>query len=173
VPIPAEPTAETSPRRTLILAVAARLTGVTYATGYLGQVGARNALPGVEDTPSEPPTKSAKDLRVQPYFILEPGIGGPHEGEASAAGPVDAFRDIDDPFTVRAAGGDVQDVLALVDRINALLYPPGGWVPIVGGGWKCGPIIPQPGYRPPLLPDHSSPPTRWFAPLQYRLAAHT
>lgn len=170
MPIPASPTSETSPRRTLILAVATRLTGVANATGYLGQIGAKNGLPGITGTPADPPTKSATDLRVKPYFVLEPGVGAPTTGDGSIAGPFDPFRDLDDPFTIRAAGGDVQDVLALVDRIDDLLH---GWVPVVGGGWKCGPVVPQPGYSPQLLPDVGVAPTRFFTPLQYRLTAHT
>lgn len=157
-------------RRLVAVAIATRLATVANATGYLGQIGAKNGLPGVQNTPDEPPTKSSTDLRVKPYFIVEPGIGTPTT-EHTLGGPNDAFRDLDTPFTIRAAGGDVQDVLALVDRIDAALRPAGGWAPTVTGA-ACGPIVPQPGYTPPLLPDAGVTPMRWVTPLQYRLTAH-
>lgn len=156
-------------RRLLLVAIATRLAAVEHATGYMGQIGAKYGLPGVAGTPEEPPTKSGTDLRVQPYFILEPGIGRPMVGEDSLGGPADTFRDVDAPYVVRAAAGDVQDLLALVDRIETALR---GWVPAVAG-FQCGPVVPQPGYDPPLLPDNAITPPRFFTPLQYRLTAHT
>jgi len=70
---------------------------------------------------------------------------------------------------VPAAAGAHQDLLALVARIDARLR---GWAPTVPGA-VCGPLSPQPGYRPPLLTDASVTPPRHFTPLQYRLTAHT
>ncbi|CAI9417368.1 hypothetical protein [Nocardioides sp. T2.26MG-1] len=158
-------------RRLLLVSLATRLQSVTNATGYVGQIGAKNGLDPTVAAPADPPTKSATDLRVKPYFILEPGIGAPLAGEASAGGPVDAFRDDDAPWTVRAAAGDVSDLLALVDRIDAALN---GWTPDPGvAGVIAGPLVPQPGYRPPLLSDNGVAPPRFFTPLQYRLIAHT
>ena len=159
-------------RRLILVAIATRLATVENAVGYVGQIGAKNGLPGVTPTPEEPPAKSPTDLRVTPYFILEPGIGHPLTGEASAGGPYDAFRDVDAPYVVRAAAGDVNDLLALVDRIDAVLRPAGGWAPTVAG-FQCGPVVPQPGYDPQLLTDNDITPPRSFTPLQYRLTAHT
>jgi hypothetical protein len=150
-------------RRLLGLAIATRLTSVTNATGYLGQIGAKNGLPGVEDTPADPPTKTATDLRVKPYFILFPGLGR-RPGEIDLA---ESINDLDQLVRVTAAGGDVQDVLALVDRIDALLFR---WSPTVTGV-RCGPLRLPPGYDPPLLTDESVPPTRHYVPLQYRFTA--
>lgn len=156
-------------RRLILVAIATRLADVEHATGYVGQIGARNGLPGVPVTPSDPLPKSSTDLRVQPYFILEPGVGRPVAAEESLGGPYDAFRDLDAPYVVRAAAGDVNDLLALVDRIDAALR---GWAPTVEGA-VCGPMVPQPGYDPRLLTDDGINPPRFFTPLQYRLTTHT
>lgn len=159
-------------RRLLLVSIGTRLATVSNATGYVGQIGAKNGLPGVTSTPNDPPVKvPGTDLRVKPYFILEPGVGRPLPGEESAGGPVDTFRDVDAPWTVRAAAGDVNDLLALVDRIDATLR---GWTPDPGvAGVVAGPLAPQPGYQPPLLVDNEISPPRFFTPLQYRLIAHT
>ena len=158
-------------RRQLALEVATRLVGVTNATGYLGQIGAEHGLPGVTGTPATPPVKvPGNDLRVRPYFIVEPGIGR-HGDEADLA---DTWVDLDQPFTIRAAAGDVEDLLALVDRIDQLLWR---WSPGVlegpDGPVVCGPMQPPPGFDPPLLPDAIVQPPRMYAPLQYVLHANT
>ena len=157
-------------RRQLARAVATRLVGVTNATGYLGQIGALNSLPGVTGTPKSPPTKSADDLRVTPYFIVEPGIGGRRD-ETDLA---DTFTDLDYPVTIRAAAGDIEDLLALVDRIDVLLNR---WSPGVldgpDGPVLCGPMAPPVGYVAQLIQDNAVTPPRQFAPLQYVLPAHT
>lgn len=159
-------------RRALAVAVAGRLVGVTNATGYFGQIGAKSKLPGGPDVPATPPPKSATDNRVAPYFIVEPGIGRPgtDDGpEPSVAGSADPFVDLNQLLTIRAAAGDVEDLLALVDRIDARLRQ---WTPVVAGV-RCGFLTPPPGYDPPLLTDQTVQPARLFAPLQYRLTAHT
>lgn len=166
MPVTAGPgPAATSLRRALALAVATRLVGVTHATGYLGQIGAKNGLPSVADTPDKPPTKSATDLRVAPYFILEPGVGRP--GDEVDLG--DTLVDLDQPLTVRAAAGDIEDLLALIDRIDARLFR---WAPTVDGV-VCAPLRLPPGYTPPLLLDQSVTPARHYSPLQYVLHANT
>lgn len=157
-------------RRQLGRAVATRLVGVTNATGYFGQIGALNGLPGVTGTPKSPPTKSADDLRVTPYFIVEPGVGGRRD-ETDLC---DSFIDLDYPVTIRAAAGDVEDLLALVDRIDGLLNR---WSPGVLDG-PDGPVLTgrmgtPPGYDPPVLPDTGVTPPRQYVPLQYVLPAHT
>lgn len=152
-------------RRDLARAVGTRLLDVTNATGYYGQIGAKNALTEGDAAPATPPTKSATDLRVAPYFILEPGVGRP--GDEVDMG--DTLVDIDQPITVRAAAGDVDDLLALIERIDACLFR---WAPTVDG-LQCGPLRYPPGYEPPLLPDMTVQPSRLFSPLQYVLRAFT
>lgn len=152
-------------RRALALAVAARLATISNATGYLGQVGALNGLPDV-DTPTDPPPKPDTDPRVTPYFVIFPGVGLP--GDETDLG--DTVVDLDWPVQITAAGGDIQDVLALVDRIDARLYR---WAPTLDGGVLCGPLRYPPGRDVPLLIDQAFKPVRHYAPLQYQLTAHT
>lgn len=153
-------------------AIAARLASVTNATGWYGQIGAMYGLPGVENTPDAPLPKSADDLRVQPYFVLFPGVGNPSPEAADVA---DTFEDLVPLIRITAAGGDVDDVLALVDRIHGALYRwepvlelPEGALPV-----KCGPLRPPPGFDPPLLTDRDVTPHRLYVPLQYQLTVHT
>lgn len=153
-------------RRLLTLAVGGRLVGVTNATGYIGQIGAQNGLPGISNTPADPPTKGNGDPRVRPYFILEPQAGT----STSEADLADTYVDLDWPFTVRAVAGDVHDLLALTDRIDALLWR---WSPGEISGAQTGRVSRQPGYDPLVLPDRTVTPPRHFTPLQYRLTAHT
>lgn len=150
-------------RRLIAQAIGTRLVDVTHATGYYGQIGALNGLPGVEDTPAGPPVKNDDDQRVRPYFVLEPGVGRP--GTELDLG--DALVDLDQPFTIRAVAGDIDDLLALIDRIDALLFR---WAPVVDG-FQCGPLRYPPGFVPPLLPDSQVQPPRLFSPLQYVLTA--
>lgn len=153
-------------RRALLNAVGTRLVAVTNATGYVGQIGAMYGLPGITGTPADPPPKSSSDPRIRPYFILEPGAGAP-TGEADIA---DCYVDLDWPFTVRAVAGDPNDLLALIDRIDALLWR---WSPGQVGDAHTGRVLHQPGYMPPVIPDTNQTPHRHFSPLQYRLTAHT
>lgn len=153
-------------RRTLLTAVGTRLAAVPNATGYVGQVGAMYGLPGVPDTPGDPPAKSPADPRVRPYFILEPGTGTPTDQVDLA----DTYVDLDWPFTVRAAAGDANDLLALIDRIDAMLWR---WSPGPLDGTSTGRVTHQPGADPPLLIDNTQTPARHYTPLQYRLTAHT
>ncbi|GAW54744.1 hypothetical protein [Nocardioides sp. PD653] len=163
-------TATAIPRRILGRAVATRLVGVTNATGYYGQIGAKNGLVVGTPAPADPPPKSPTDQRVAPYFILFPGIGRPTD-EADLA---DTYVDLETPFTVQAAAGDVDDLLALVERIDALLWR---WSPGVltttSGPVVCGPLRTPPGYDPRLLIDQAKTPPRHYTPLQYQLTAHT
>lgn len=158
--------ATTISRRAVALAIGERLLQVTNATGYFGQIGALNGLPGATvSPPADPPPKGGPDKRVQPYFVLEPGAGTPRD-ELDLA---DTVVDLTIPFVVRAAAGDVEDLLALIDRIDALLYR---WAPLVAG-IRCGPLRPPPGAVPPLLVDDSFKPARHYTPLAYQLTAHT
>jgi len=153
-------------RRLLGRAVATRLTGVTNATGYYGQIGARNGLDPTVAAPADPPAKSPTDPRAAAYFIVFPGAGAPG-GEDSLD---ETVVDLDWPVQITAAGGDTDDVLALVDRIDALLYR---WAPATTNGVICGPLRTPPGYSPLLFPDDAQNPRRFFVPLQYQLTAHT
>ena len=63
------------------------------------------------------------------------------------------------------AAGDVEDFLALVDRINAALL---GWAPVLDGHPFPGPVKRLPGYEAPMLNDASMSPPRAYALLQYQ-----
>lgn len=181
--------------RPVASAIAARLVGVTNATGWVGEIGARNGLPGVTNTPDGPIAKSPDDPRVQPYFVLYPGIGTTAE-ETNLA---DTLVDVDIPIAITAAAGDIDDLLALVGRIDALLHR---WAPGTDDGpglgwfvydltlevWKwsptadgyaqarrilAGPLRRTPGYTPQVLPDRQVTPLRHFTRLEYVTTAHT
>lgn len=143
-----------------------RLTGVGNATGYYGEIG--RALPGSTGvTPQTPPTKSDTDLRVKPYFLYTPALRSP--GPDPTLGGCDTgglFR-----FSITAVGGDVDDLLALVDRIeNRLLrWVPGGIAPVV-----AGPVTHPLGYQASLpLTDRGVTPHRYFTAIPFEVAATT
>lgn len=157
-------------RRLLAGAVAARLLGVTNATGYYGQIG--RLLPGAPaDTPVDPQPKSATDARVRPYFVLYPGAGGQGPDPDAA----DSAVDLTQPFRVTAAAGDIDDLLALIDRLEARLLR---WTPVLGAagdGIHIGPVrrpfgVPD---TAPVLTDTQHSPPRLYTPLQYQLTATT
>ncbi len=152
-------------RRLVYGAIATRLTGVTNATGYYGQIGRPLTLPAPVDWVADPPVKSAQDPSIKPYLILHPGPG--IDGPDLALG--ETFDGIGLDFDVRAAAGDIDDLLALVDRIDARLL---GWVPVLSGV-VFGQVTRFPGYRPPLLPDKTVSPERQFTPLKYVVNATT
>lgn len=147
-------------RRLLFAAIAEQLGTVTNATGYYGQVG--RGLDG--DLIPEPQPKSSTDLRVQPYFVLFPGPGtdGPDTDLGDCA--------VDGTFSlqVTVAGGDIDDVLALVDRVTTALRR---WTPTVSG-LVCGPLRYPDGYSPgPVLVDREQTPPRLYVPLPFQLTA--
>ncbi|MDN4173920.1 hypothetical protein QWY28_13245 [Nocardioides sp. SOB77] len=156
-------------RRDLLAAVAERATVITHATGYVGKISAATGLPGV-DTPEDPPTKDDGTGRVRPYFVLFPGIGRPGDEQAID----DVLFDLAWPLQVTAAAGDTDDLLALVDRIDAALHR---WAPgfLAGadGVVVAGPLRIPDGYVPPVLTDRTVRPERVYTPLQYQLTAHT
>ncbi|WKN47148.1 hypothetical protein [Nocardioides sp. Arc9.136] len=158
-------------RRVFAGVIAARLTTVTNAAGYYGQIG--RALPGqtigtgTGHTPADPQPKGPHDLRVRPYIVLFPGAGtdGPDTDVA------DTFVDLDAPFQVTVAGGDIDDVLALATRVDTALNR---WTPPPTGGMRFGRLAPPAGYDPgPVLTDASTKPARLYTPLLYRAIAHT
>lgn len=144
-------------RRLVVGAIAARLQTVTNATGYYGQVG--RLLTG--QTGHEPETKSATDLRIQPYFVLFPGAG--NDGPDPDLG--DCNVDLTLAVQVTAVAGDIEDLLALVDRVDAVLHR---WSPIIPAH-VSGRMERPPGFAPPVLPDRAYAPERLFVPLQYVL----
>ena len=150
--------------------VAARLTSVANATGYYGQIG--RPLPGQSlvaqgDTiPPSPQPKSSTDQRVRPYFVAYPGALGEGPDTDLALCAVDGTL----PLSITAAGGDVDDVLALIDRIEGALYR---WTPTVPG-LVCGPVEHPLGYTGAgLLVDRDISPHRVYAVLPYRLTVTT
>jgi len=152
-------------RRIVFGLVAIRLLGVTNAYGYYGRIGRALTDPAPAGWVPDPPPKSADDPRVQPYFVLYPGAGG--DGPDTPLVGVDDGLDL--AWQITAAGGDVEDALALIDRLDALLI---GWIP-VSAGLSFGRVMRLPGTRPQLLPDKTVSPERTFAPLQYVLTATT
>lgn len=152
-------------RRAIGAAIATRLLEVTNAPGYYGQVG--RLLPGAQaNTPKDPPQKSPTDARVVPYFVLYPGTGG--DGPDANLG--DESIDLTQLHQVTAAAGDVEDLLGLVDRIDAKLNR---WSPTVAGV-VAGRLHMPPGFDPGQpIPDNQQQPVRYFVPLQYRLDATT
>lgn len=155
-------------RRDLAHAVARHLLGVDDAVGYYGQVGW--PLPDAPpDTPTDPPAKSPKDPRVAAYFVLYPGAGGQGPDPDAA----DQAIDLTMPFDITAAGGDREDVLALIDRLDAHLL---SWTPDIGrddvhvGYIRRPPGVPQ---NVPVLLDTQFQPVRHYARLQYQLTATT
>lgn len=162
-------------RRLLANAVAARLAGVTNAAGYYGKVG--NPLPSQllvsagGTVPDDPQPKSATDARVRPYFVLYPGAGGQGPDPDAA----DQAVDLTQPFRITAAAGDVEDLLALVDRLEARLLH---WTPdlgAAGAGVHIGYLRRPPGVpdTAPVLTDTQFSPHRLYTPLQYQLTATT
>lgn len=140
-------------------AVAVRLSGMTPAAfGYYGTIGRPIAV----GDPVDPPAKGPHDPRVQPYYVLYPGTGsdGPDQSlcRTTPDGTTITLR-------ITAAAGDVEDFLALVDRINGQLL---GWAPLLADHPFTGPVKRLPGYEAPMLNDASMSPPRLYALLQYQ-----
>lgn len=145
-------------RREVANTVATRLAAVSHIHGYYGQIG--RSLPGREDdTPTDPPRKSPHDPRVAPYFVLYPSAGTTDlEPDLAQCGD-----DLTMTHRITVAGGDIEDVLAAVDRVHTALYR---WEPTIPTH-ECGPLAPPVGYEPPLLTDLAHEPARLYLPLQY------
>ncbi|HEX8489317.1 MAG TPA: hypothetical protein VF642_12285 [Propionibacteriaceae bacterium] len=136
-------------RAVLTAAAKARLDTVTGATKSVGEP--RGPLPLIPGS----------DGRVKPYAILWPGAGTP--GPELDLG--DTVVDLDWLIQITCAGGFVEDVQALVTRVDAAFYR---WTPVIEG-LSCGPFRPPAGYDPgPVRLDISISPNRPFLPLQYR-----
>ena len=102
------------------------------------------------------------NLRMRLYGYLYPGTGSDGPDQALCQTTPDGTT-----ITLRitAAAGDVEDFLALVDRINAALL---GWTPVLAGHPFPGPVKRLPGYEAPMLNDASMSPPRAYALLQYQ-----
>lgn len=152
-------------RRLIFGAIATQLAPVTNAVGYYAQIGRPITIPAPVGWLPDPPPKSANDARVKPYYLLFPGAGGD--------GPDTPVTGGDDgltvPFGVQVAGGDADDVEALVDRVETRLL---GWVPVVAGV-VLSPVRRLPEYRPELQVDDNKQPERLYVPLRYLLFATT
>lgn len=153
-------------RRAVANAVAAHLAGVANATGYYGQIG--RGLPGVTGTPADPPVKDQAngDLRVKPYFVLYPsaGSGGPDPDLG------DTTTGLTQPLPVTAVAGDVEDLLALCDRIVARFDT---WRPTLTGVAFDRVRFPL-GYEPgPYLIDDQFKPERLYIRLPFQITATT
>ena len=148
--------------RAVFNAIAVRCGTVPYATAYYGAVG--RPVPGAA-VPADPPTKSSIDLRTAPYLVVFPS--------SPAAGPDEALCDDllgSGRLTVQVTcvAGDVEDLLALIDRVDAALC---GWTPVVVGV-LCGRLRRPEGFNPPVLTDRAFSPERLYAPLQFQFTAH-
>ncbi len=136
-------------------AIGTRINAVTNATGYFGRIG--RALPGAASKPpADPPLKADGSGRVTPYFILYGGALGDLD-EAALCG-TDTPRQGD--INLTAAAGELDDLVALVDRLHALLRD---WH--VDATTK---LTTRPGYSPPVLVDEQHSPARLYTPLQYQ-----
>lgn len=160
-------------RRAIANAVAMQLAGVDKATGYYGQIG--RPLPGQQlvsaggTIPDDPQPKDPAngDLRVKPYFVFYPGAGRP--GLEPDAG--DSVTDLTMPLPTTAVGGDIEDLLALIDRIQARFDT---WRPTVAGvafdrvryplGFDLGSA---------LLVDDQFKPERLYVRLPFQVTATT
>ena len=152
-------------RRLIANAVATRLLQVSNATRYYGAIG--RPLPGQDPAtaPAMPPAKSDTDRRVAPYLIYFPAPGSPGDERDLA----DTHTDVVGVHQVTAVAGDVEDLLALVDRIDAVLHR---WAPTVAGH-VCGPLRVPPGFDVGVATDRGVEPHRLYAPLQYQLQVTT
>lgn len=134
-------------RRLLTNTAFARLQTVTHATACLGE-------------PTDP-LPADGDGYVQPYTILWPGAGTLTLEQNIA----DTSVDLDWLIQITCAAGYVEDLQALVTRVDAAFMR---WIPDLPG-LVCGPFKPPPGYDPgPMRLDRDETPHRPFLPLQYR-----
>lgn len=122
----------------------AQLTGVE---GYQGEAG-------------DVPLAAGGDGRVVPYWVLHVSPGGPTDQVDLG----DCGIDIDWPFQITVAGGEVADVQALMSDIDAVIFR---WIPAVTD-LVCGPCKPPLGFVGiPIQMDRSVTPHRPFTRLEY------
>jgi hypothetical protein len=160
-------------RRLVANAVATHLVGVTHAYGYYGRIG--RPLPGQVlvsaggTIPDDPPAKDPAngDMRVKAYFVLYPGGGG--TGPDADMG--DSTLDLTMPLPITAVAGDIEDLLALIDRIIARFDT---WRPVIENVAFDRVRFPL-GFTPgaALLVDDTEKPERLYARLPFQITATT
>lgn len=134
-------------RRLLAAAVDARLRAeIAGVTGYRTEA-------------VDVPIVANSNGRAAQYWVLTVSAGTPTDQQDLG----DSVVDLDWLIQVTAAAGDEDDVLELVQRIDAALHR---WAPTVSD-LVCGPLRPPPGYDALLQLDRSVQPHRPFVPLQY------
>jgi hypothetical protein len=131
-------------RQQLADATEERLRTLTGPAGYRGLVS------------QTPPTISADDLRVLPYWVLWAGAG------ADADERLGGDRAGNDwSFQVSCVAGVEDHLPQLVDDVTDLLS---GWRPFDDTG-RCWPPL---GYDPgPPRPDNGKTPVRYVVPLRF------
>lgn len=134
------------PLRPVAAAVKARLEGIGNVIVYDSEA------TGV-------PTIASGDQRAKPYVVFNPGVGDPMPEPDLG----DQAVDLAWSFSVTCAAGLLEDLLALVDRVNASLFR---WTPLVEG-LVCGQLHTPPGYSAPQLLDRSVMPHRPYVVLQF------
>lgn len=131
-------------RKALSDAVKARAATITNCTVYLG----------------EPTNVPATNGFVVPHVALYPGTGTPSDEQNQA----DTSEDLDWLLQVTVVAGYVDDLMALLTRVDAAFYR---WTPTVTG-LVSGPLRPPLGYEPgPVRFDRDVTPHRPWLPLQY------
>lgn len=133
-------------RAQLATATEARLRTIQNVTGYRGKV-----------DPS-PPTISATDLRVRPYWVLQTGPGQPNDARMTGD-----LVGVDWAFKVTVAAGRPEDLDQLFDAVDATLN---GWLPFAETS-RCWQDV---DYTPgTALWDTDVTPARVFLPLQFHI----
>jgi hypothetical protein len=125
-------------------ATEARLRTIPGPAGYRGQV-----------SPT-PPTISADDLRVLPYWVLWAGAGAPADERFGGDRGGNDWS-----FQVTCVAGVEDHLPQLVDDVIGILS---GWRPFAETG-RCWPPL---GYDPgPPRPDNGKTPVRYVVPLRF------
>lgn len=123
----------------------------------------RDQLPDVVGYQSEAvdvPLAPGGDGRVVPYWVLHVAPGGP----TTQVDLGDCGIDLEWPFQITCAAGEVADLQALMSDVDAVIYR---WIPTVPG-LVCGPCKPPLGFTGVSIQlDRSVSPHRPFVPLQY------
>lgn len=100
------------------------------------------------------------DGRAAPYVVLHVAPGGPTDQQDLA----DTVDDLDWPFQITCAAGEVADLQALMSDVDAVIFR---WRPVIEG-LVCGPCKPPFGFTGISIQiDRSVTPHRPFVPLQY------
>lgn len=127
------------------------LSGVTVYT---------TQVPQGEDPPLAPDPNPRKV--IAPYVVIHP-FAGHRPADQSLTGET---RDLVVGWQIDCVAGWTDDVLALYDRVDALLLL---WSPVIPG-LVCGRLTPPPGFDPgPVQSDTVVTPTRSSLPAEYHV----